>query len=172
MFNRGIVICMVMSLICSGVLTSCSSPPEGSAEWYFDRAYELASKGRFEEAASEYTKVIDAAPAMAGAYINRAAAYASLEKYDQCIADSTKAISLDPELAFAYINRAFAYNAMDNILDTTLTKWGKEFEFTVKSGETLSHRKVSAAGACVGTEVEPGIQPLPHDLVVRLDICG
>ncbi len=57
MLKRGIVFCLVMSLVFTSILTGCSSPPEGSAEWHFDRAYELAAKGRFEEAVSEYTNV-------------------------------------------------------------------------------------------------------------------
>lgn len=101
-------------LVILSALFGCSPPPEGSPEWYFNRADELAGEGQYEEAIEEYTKVIEANATnttRVGAYINRAAAYIALERYDEAIADYTEAIILDPERALAYKNRAAAYNA-------------------------------------------------------------
>ncbi|HEY32983.1 MAG TPA: tetratricopeptide repeat protein [Dehalococcoidia bacterium] len=108
------VVLPVLLLVVLSALFGCSLPPEGSPEWYFNNADELASKGQYEEAIEEYTRVIEAnatTTTKAKAYINRAAAYIALEYYDEAIADCTEAVALDPERASAYTSRATAYYA-------------------------------------------------------------
>lgn len=112
--GRHAVALFVILLICLISISGCSRPPEGSAEWYFDEAFDLANKGKYEEAIEAYTEVIESNHTRSltiQAYINRAAAYANLQDYDAVISDSTKVIELDSDLALAYINRAYAYNA-------------------------------------------------------------
>lgn len=104
----------ILLLVILNVLFGCSPPPEGSPEWYFDNADELASKGQYEEAIEEYTRVIEAnatTTTRVKAYINRAAAYMNLELYDEAIADYTEVTIVDPERALAYTGRAAGHIA-------------------------------------------------------------
>ncbi|UCB43416.1 MAG: tetratricopeptide repeat protein [Dehalococcoidales bacterium] len=104
----------VILLVILNAFIGCSLPPEGSPEWYFNQADELASQGRYEEAIEEYSKVIEAnatTTTKVKAYTNRAAAYLALECYDEAIADYTEAIALDSERTSAYTGRAAAYYA-------------------------------------------------------------
>ncbi len=108
-----IVALPILLLVILSASFGCSLPPEGSPDWYFNHADELAGKGQYEEAIEEYTKVIEAnatTTTRVRAYINRAAAYINLERYDEAIADCTEAITLDPERGRAYLYRATAYN--------------------------------------------------------------
>ena len=105
----------VLLLVILNALSGCSPPPEGSPEWYFNRADDLANSSQYEEAIEEYTTVIDANATISTkvkAYISRAAAYIALERYDEAIADCTEAINLDPRLILAYVSRVAAYNAI------------------------------------------------------------
>ena len=109
-----IVALSVLLLVILNALPGCSPPPEGSPEWYFNRADELASNSQYQEAIEEYSKVIEANATnttRVKAYTNRAAAYIALERYDEAIADYTEAIILDPECAPAYTGRGAAYGA-------------------------------------------------------------
>jgi len=114
--GRRTVVLFILVLVVLGIHLGCSRPPEGSPDWYFNQAYDLANQGLHEEAVEEYTKVIDGNPTNSieiQTYINRAAAYASLKHWEEAISDSTKAIELDPERTLAYMNRAMAYNAIE-----------------------------------------------------------
>lgn len=105
----------ILLLVILSACFGCSLPPEGSPDWYFNRADELAGKGQYEEAIEEYTKVIEAnatTTTRVKAYINRAGAYINLERYDEAIADCTEAITLEPQRVRAYLYRATAYNTM------------------------------------------------------------
>jgi len=104
----------VLLLVILSAFSGCSPPPEGSPEWYLNRANELAGLGKYEEAIAEYTTVIEAnatTSTKVNAYIQRAYAYMKLERYDEAIVDYTEAIFLDHERASAYADRAAAYNA-------------------------------------------------------------
>jgi tetratricopeptide (TPR) repeat protein len=79
------------------------------AKSYFDRGLAYYKTGQYDEAISEYTKVIEINPKVAEAYGNRGLAYGRKGQYDLAIADFNKAIEINPKVAEVYGNRAIAY---------------------------------------------------------------
>ncbi len=73
-----IAVLFILVLLVSNILVSCASPPEGTVEWHLEQAHEMATKGHYDAAIDEYTKVIELDSGQAIAYVNRAAAYASI----------------------------------------------------------------------------------------------
>jgi tetratricopeptide (TPR) repeat protein len=67
------------------------------------------SRGEWDRAIAEFTRVIRIDPNYATAYNNRGAAYNGKSDWDRAIADFTEAIRLDPNYAAPYRHRAFAY---------------------------------------------------------------
>jgi tetratricopeptide (TPR) repeat protein len=114
--GRRTVVLFVLAFVVLGMHLGCSPPPEGSPDWYFNRAYDYADQGQYEKAVEEYTKVLENNPTNTvkiQTYVNRAAAYACLNRWEESISDATEAINLDPDNILAYMNRAMAYNAME-----------------------------------------------------------
>jgi hypothetical protein len=66
---------------------------------------------------------------------------------------------------------AYVAEAIEGILDQTLKEWGKAYRFTVKSGNQDVISPITS-GNCEKVDIEPGINPLPGGIIVRLDICG
>ena len=140
--GRQAVALLVLALVILGTHLGCSSPPEGSPEWHFNHAYDLANQGLYEEAEAEYTKVLEGNPTnttKTQAYINRAAAYNSLQRWEEAISDSTEAINLDPESTLAYLNRAMAYNATEEY-DLAIADFSKIIELDDTIAEAYVHR--------------------------------
>ena len=140
--GRHAVALLVLGLAILGTHLGCSSPPEGSPEWYFKRAYDLANQGLYEEAEAEYTKVLEGNPTnttKTQAYINRAAAYNSLQRWEEAISDSTEAINLDPESTLAYLNRAMAYNDTEEYA-LAVADFSKIIELDDTIAEAYIHR--------------------------------
>jgi tetratricopeptide (TPR) repeat protein len=65
--------------------------------------------GKTDEAAAEYTKLIDAGPATAELYSARGGAYQNAGRFDDSIADFNKVLALKPNDLLALNNRAAAY---------------------------------------------------------------
>ena len=140
--GRRTVVLFVLVLVILGTQLGCSRPPEGSPEWHFNRAYDLANQGLYEEAEAEYTKVLEGNPTnhtKTQAYINRAAAYNSLQRWEEAISDSTEAINLDPESTLAYLNRAMAYNATEEY-DLAIADFSKIIEVDDTIAEAYVHQ--------------------------------
>ena len=140
--GRRTVVLFVLALVILSIQLSCSRPPEGSPDWYFNRAYDLANQGLYEEAVEEYTKVLEGNPTNTikiQTYINRAAAYTRLQRWEESISDSTTAINLDPESTLAYLNRAMAHNATGEY-DLAIVDFCKIIELDHTMAEAYVHR--------------------------------
>lgn len=140
--GRLTVVLFVLALVALGMHLGCSRPPEGSPDWYFNRAYDLADQGLYEEAVEQYTKVLEGNPTNTikiQTYINRAAAYARLQCWEESIADATTAINLDPESTKAYLNRAMAYSAIEGY-DLAIADFSKIIELDDTMAEAYVHR--------------------------------
>jgi tetratricopeptide (TPR) repeat protein len=113
----GVVACIV--------LTSCSSASEVSmsvADQLRVDGVEMIESGRWEEAHSTYTQIIDEyAPtdrnALGRAYLNRAIALWNLGRVEEALADEAVVIELAPSdidlLAQAYLNRSREHSQLD-----------------------------------------------------------
>ncbi len=76
---------------------------------YYNRGNDHRDKGKYDEAISDYTKVLEIDPREVRAYVNRGATYGRKGQYDQAISDFTKALEINPGDALAYPNRGLAY---------------------------------------------------------------
>ena len=68
----------IFALLMLAAIVGCEAAPEGSAEWYFARAYQFAKQGDYNSAITNYTDAIKVEPLLSKAYVNRAAAYDSI----------------------------------------------------------------------------------------------
>jgi tetratricopeptide (TPR) repeat protein len=97
------------------------------AEAYFNRGLEYYNNGDFDQAISEYNKVIQLVPNNANAYYNRGLAYAGKGDLDPAISDYDKAIQLNPDFFEAYINRGNAYFDNGN-MDQAISDFDKAIQ--------------------------------------------
>jgi tetratricopeptide (TPR) repeat protein len=77
-----------------------------------DRGIAYASRGAYDRAIMDFTKVIEIDSKNWSAYINRGLAFSSLGKYAEAIADFDKAIEIDPGSAEGFNARGVAYNSL------------------------------------------------------------
>ena len=98
-------------------LAGCGEADDGDKEGQLlEDAIESAEDGRFDDAVTSLTELIDLEPddtdILAQAYVNRSFALSELGRFDEAVADSTAAIDLEPDdtdiLAQAYLNRSVA----------------------------------------------------------------
>lgn len=92
-------------------LASQPAPTEAelTAEEYFAHAYEKYVNGDFDDAITDFTKVINMKPDYAEAYVNRGVIHQSNGNIDSAITDFNKFISLKPTVYYGYINRGGAH---------------------------------------------------------------
>lgn len=96
----------ILSLLCG--ITSCLSPYED----HMKRGAIAMSNGNYDEAITEFTKVMEIAPDNESGYYARASAYYRKGKYDLAINDFTKAIQLNPKRVDPdYNGRGLSYSA-------------------------------------------------------------
>ena len=86
--------------------------------------------GKFDQAVSDFTKVIEMDPNNADAYNDRASAYGNQGNFTQAIADYTRAIEINPNFIKAYYNRGVIYY--------TIKEYDKAWA-DVKKIEALGH---------------------------------
>jgi tetratricopeptide (TPR) repeat protein/tRNA A-37 threonylcarbamoyl transferase component Bud32 len=72
----------------------------------------LMASGAADEAAVEYSRVVELTPEDVGAWNTRGWANIQLRRYDQALADFTKAIEVDPNVVAPRTNRAYVYNEL------------------------------------------------------------
>jgi len=78
----------------------------------FDRGKKLTDKGKFEEAITIFTQLIDNAPKHQSAYFYRAFCLYELKDFDGAVGNYTNAIELDPTDSYAFNNRGIAYSEL------------------------------------------------------------
>jgi len=97
---------------------------------------------QFDEAISEFTKVIEMKRALPEAYYNRGLAYAKKNDADHAIADYSKAIELNPRDADTYFNRGLAYYKKDN-LEEAIADYTKVIELNPRDGDVYYNRALA-----------------------------
>src|SRR4051794_3298528 len=73
-----------------------------------DQAWELASQGKFDQAASLYEKVVASSPQDSTSVANLGWCYLELKRYQDAVNLSQKAIALDRENSYAYNNLGYS----------------------------------------------------------------
>lgn len=78
---------------------------------HLHRGFSLTILKRYEEAAADFSAVIDRKPEHAQAYLSRGSAYAKLGRHAEAIADFDRVIALDARNGEAYNNRGWSRKA-------------------------------------------------------------
>ncbi len=109
------------------------------ADVYYNLAILYDEKGRYNQAISNYTKVIEINPRHAVAYYNRGNAYGKKNRYNQAISDYTKAIMINPRDADAYNNRGNAYYRKRQH-DSAISDFTKAIEINPRHATAYNNR--------------------------------
>lgn len=67
-------------------------------------------KNKYDEAISEFDKVINISPNLESAYYKRGLVYWKKGNYDQALSDLNKAIEINPKNPYVYVARADIYS--------------------------------------------------------------
>jgi tetratricopeptide (TPR) repeat protein len=86
----------------------------GAVEQRFRHGSVLLATGRYQDAITVLSSVLEAEPAHALALASRAAAHRMLQENDLAILDASRAIDLQPDLAWAYATRGAIYRLQKN----------------------------------------------------------
>jgi tetratricopeptide (TPR) repeat protein len=97
----------------------------------------LINKGQYEEAVTQFEKVIESSPENARAYFYLGMAYDHLEKYLPAIRALNKAIELDPESPGAHNNRGWVYLKIKQY-QNAITDFTREIELNAMSESELA----------------------------------
>jgi len=107
---------MVILVIIIPILFSCATIQQKQgesrdAQFYNNQGAIYVAKGQYDQAISDFNKVLEIDPKFAGggAYYGRAMVYEKKNQYDQAILDFNKALEIDPKHASAYYNRGRSY---------------------------------------------------------------
>jgi tetratricopeptide (TPR) repeat protein len=84
----------------------------GIPQAFMGRGEEWITKGRYNEAISDFSEAIKIDPEGHVYYYNRGNAYMDLKKFEKAISDYTRTIELNPKYIDAYINRGLTYSEM------------------------------------------------------------
>jgi len=97
---------------------------------------------QFDEAISEFTRVIEMSPDSADAYYNRGLAYAKKNDAEHAIADYSKAIELNPRDSDTYFNRGLAYYK-ENKMEESIADYTKVIELNPNEGDVYYNRALA-----------------------------
>ncbi len=103
------VLVAVGFLILAGFATMQSRSED--AMGYFVRGNIYMNKGQYDQAISDFNKVLEINPRLPEVYLKRGVAYHRKGQHDQAIEDYSNTIRLKPDYALAYNNRCAAYNS-------------------------------------------------------------
>ena len=78
-------------------------------DWFFSGIVNFWTD-KYEQAITDFTKVIKLDPKYPNVYLYRGISYASIGKYEQAIVDFTEMIKINPELLSGYYYRGLSYN--------------------------------------------------------------
>ncbi|MEU7340207.1 tetratricopeptide repeat protein [Streptomyces sp. NPDC007074] len=86
----------------------------GTGEQMFRRGSVLLATGRYQDAITVLSSVVEAEPEHALALASRAAAHRMLQEHDLAVLDASRAIDLQPDLAWAYATRGAIHRLQKN----------------------------------------------------------
>jgi len=109
------------------------------AETCVSQAVLYYSKGRYDQAISEFTRAIEIEPTDATIFYNRGNAYRAKGQYDLAISDYTKAIEINPVYVEAYYNKAIACKAKGEY-DQAVSDLTKALEINPRLAEAYYNR--------------------------------
>ncbi|HMD52963.1 MAG TPA: tetratricopeptide repeat protein, partial [Phycisphaerae bacterium] len=98
--------------------------------------YAKYSKGDWDGAIADYTKVIESKPDDADAYIGRGDAKYAKGELDGAMADFNKAIGLNPKDAYAYDNRGYSKSTRGDV-DGAMADFNKAIELNPEDAYAL-----------------------------------
>ncbi len=116
-----------------------------SANEAFNKGEEYFKNGNYDQAISEYTKVIELNPTDA-AYNNRGNAYSNKGNLPQAISDYTKAIEINSNDAYAYCGRGLVYVKQGNFTQA-ISDYNKVIEINPNFAYIYSNRGVAYQGS-------------------------
>ena len=93
----------------------------------------------FQDAVSDYSKIVEIGLADAPVYNNRAICFSNLKEYDKAISDLDEAIRRDSTLAEAYSNRGYAH-VMLKQFKAAITDWTLSIKLGFTRPETYFNR--------------------------------
>lgn len=100
--------------ICTKSIESGKLLSNDLASCFYYRGRGYLDEDSYDEAISDYSKVISFAPGSSELYYYRGLAHVGKDFVEKAIADYSMAIKLDPESAIAYYNRGMAYDLLGN----------------------------------------------------------
>ena len=134
MFKRtGLMIIKVLTIIILSLVV-CNSYAQTSEEETMRKGIDLTRLEKFDEAITEFNKVITANPKSVAAYYNLGFAYDKKGDLANAISYFSKAIEIDATLADAYYNRGSAYYKKGNF-DNAITDYNKVIEISPASAD-------------------------------------
>ena len=108
-------------------LTVCNSYAQTSEEETLRKGIDLTRLEKFDEAITEFNKVIAINPKSANAYYSLGFAYDKKSDLNNAISNFSKAIEIEPVLTDAYYNRGFDYYKK-SAFDNAITDYNKVIE--------------------------------------------
>jgi TonB family protein len=136
------------------------APPDFS--FYQKRADDLASRGDYDGAISDYGKAIELKPASSGSYLYRGIALFNKKNYDASVADFSKSIELDPKDVPAYMNRGNSYERMGD-LQKAVDDYKKAVELDPANQPASSNLTRLQSDLQAKLNPEPKVAPKPVD---------
>jgi len=114
----------------------------GEMNRYFSVAFSAVERGNFEEAVSNYTKIIDTNPDLMTKITvlnNRGIAYQSMGKSDLALKDYSVVLEHDPDLPQTYNNRGVVYESLGDI-DKALADYTKAIKLKRDYADAYNNR--------------------------------
>ena len=130
---KGAVIISALAIIILS-LTVCNGYTQTAEDESMKKGTDLIRHDKFDEAITEFNKVITANPKSTAAYYNLGFAYDKKGDLSNAISYFNKAIEIDATLADAYYNRGSAYYKKGNF-DNAITDYNKVIEISPASAD-------------------------------------
>jgi tetratricopeptide (TPR) repeat protein len=135
------------------------------AEVYTSQGNSHFDKDEYDQAISDYNKVIQINPKNAYAYLKRGDAYYNKKDYDPAISDFSKSIEINPNDARSYRYRGDAYN-MENRYEMAIQDYDKAIR--INPGDATSHNNLAWI---LATAKEPRFHNAKRAVELALRAC-
>jgi serine/threonine protein kinase/Tfp pilus assembly protein PilF len=127
------------------------NPQSGEYEPYLSRAISYFHLKRWDEAISDYDKVLEINPAHYGALAERAQSHYALKQFDAAVRDLTKAIEIarDQPFRFFFGHRALCLHEMGRYAEAA-----KDYEVAIKLRPNDAHNWINYASLLAAAPVD------------------